>query len=530
MQQYQCGKCTKVFAYPSLLTAHLKSHEGEKPFKCGICARFFSNANAFRLHTESRHMVDGKFPCEICKEILNEATELIVHMKTHSEHDSLKCHSCCARFSSLKDLETHVCWNFGGKPLMCTLCNIEFVNTESYCQHACILNSTNRKCVCCLKELKSIWHLREHLITHTGEKPYHCELCLKSFRRKRELDIHKTKHFNEKCFQCSYCEKKFSSEAYLKQHIRNEHREKKFVCNICNHSFMHNSVLRNHMSFHIKTGNKKFGKRHERVGQLVTMSNLPQDSENEHQDSIQPSEKCKDNGGTGNLKLFETESEKLLQTSDNNKNLERKSEDLNKLQYSIPSETNNCSPDTFDKPSKYYVQCNANTLRCKICLQVFESLSFLLRHLKEYHNVGKPFKCDLCSRSFASAANLTQHQTSHKVPSGKYKCIHCGRNYRAMHKLREHLRCKHNELINDVTDLELEIQHNADNSNSGNNQISVMQENKNSYLDIQHLNSTHTFIPFDEKLLSSDTGDRILQLVPIEVTVNSEELGHELTE
>ena len=529
MQQYQCGKCTKAFAYPSLLTAHLKSHEGEKPFKCGICARFFSNANAFRLHTESRHMVDGKFPCEICKEILNEATELIVHMKTHNEHDSLKCHSCCARFSSLKDLETHVCWNFGGKPLMCTLCNIEFVNTESYCQHTCILNSTNRKCVCCLKELKSIWHLREHLITHTGEKPYHCELCLKSFRRKRELDIHKTKHFNKKCFQCSYCEKKFSSEAYLKQHIRNEHREKKFICNICNHSFMHNSVLRNHMSFHVKTGNKKFGKRHERVGQLVTMSNIPQDSENEPQDSIQPSEKCKDNGGTRSLKLFETESEKLLQTSDNNKNLERKSEDLNKLQYSMPSETNKCSPDTFDKPNKYYVQCNANMLRCKICLQVFESLSFLLRHLKEYHNVGKPFKCDLCSRSFASAANLTQHQTSHKVPSGKYKCIHCGRNYRAMHKLREHLRCKHNELINDVTDLELEIQHNADNSNSGNNQISVMQEN-NSYLDIQHLNSTHTFIPFDEKLLSSDTGDRILQLVPIEVTVNSEELGHEITE
>lgn len=529
MQQHQCGQCTKVFAYPSLLTAHLKSHEGEKPFKCGICARFFSNANAFRLHSESRHMVDGKFPCEICQEILNEATELIVHMKTHSENDTLKCHSCYARFSLLKDLETHVCGNFGGKPLKCTLCNIEYPDTASYCQHTCILNSNNRKCGCCLKELKSIWHLREHLITHTGEKPYHCELCLKSFRRKRELDIHKTKHLKEKCFQCTFCENKFSSEAYLKQHIRNEHREKKFVCNICNHSFMHNSVLRNHMSFHIKTGNRKFGKRHERVGQLVPMSNLTQDLENACEDNIQPPEEGKNNKGTENLKLFETGSEKLLQTCEN-KTLERKNEDSNKQQDSIPSETNKGSPDSFDKPGNSYVQCDADTLRCKICLQVFDSLSFLLRHLKEYHNVGKPFKCDLCSRSFASAANLTQHQTSHKVASGKYKCNHCGRNYKATHKLREHLRCKHNELINDVTDLELEIQHNADNSNNGDNQITEIQESKDSHLDIQQLNSTHTFIPFNEKLLSSDTGNRILQLIPIEVAVNSGGLGREITE
>ena len=529
MQQHQCGQCTKVFAYPSLLTAHLKSHEGEKPFKCGICARFFSNANAFRLHSESRHMVDGKFPCEICQEILNEATELIVHMKTHSENVTLKCHSCYARFSLLKDLETHVCGNFGGKPLKCTLCNIEYPDTASYCQHTCILNSNNRKCVCCLKELKSIWHLREHLITHTGEKPYHCELCLKSFRRKRELDIHKTKHLKEKCFQCTFCENKFSSEAYLKQHIRNEHREKKFVCNICNHSFMHNSVLRNHMSFHIKTGNRKFGKRHERVGQLVPMSNLTQDLENACEDNIQLPEEGKNNKGTENLKLFETGSEKLLQTCEN-KTLERKNEDSNKQQDSIPSETNKGSPDSFDKPGNSYVQCDADTLRCKICLQVFDSLSFLLRHLKEYHNVGKPFKCDLCSRSFASAANLTQHQTSHKVASGKYKCNHCGRNYKATHKLREHLRCKHNELINDVTDLELEIQHNADNSNNGDNQITEIQESKDSHLDIQQLNSTHTFIPFNEKLLSSDTGNRILQLIPIEVAVNSGGLGREITE
>ena len=529
MQQHQCGQCTKVFAYPSLLTAHLKSHEGEKPFKCGICARFFSNANAFRLHTESRHMVDGKFPCEICQEILNEATELIVHMKTHSENDTLKCHSCYAQFSLLKDLETHVCGNFGGKPLKCTLCNIEYPDTASYCQHTCILNSNNRKCVCCLKELKSIWHLREHLITHTGEKPYHCELCLKSFRRKRELDIHKTKHLKEKCFQCTFCENKFSSDAYLKQHIRNEHREKKFVCNICNHSFMHNSVLRNHMSFHIKTGNRKFGKRHERIGQLVPMSSLTQDLENACEDNIQPPEEGKNNKGTENLKLFETGSEKLLQTCEN-KTLERKNEGSNKQQDSTPSETNKGSPDSFDKPGNSYVQCDADTLRCKICLQVFDSLSFLLRHLKEYHNVGKPFKCDLCSRSFASAANLTQHQTSHKVASGKYKCNHCGRNYKATHKLREHLRCKHNELINDVTDLELEIQHNACNSNNGDNQITEIQGSRDSYLDIQQLNSTHTFIPFNEKLLSSDTGNRILQLIPIEVAVNSGGLGREITE
>uniref|UniRef100_A0A8C9YLI1 C2H2-type domain-containing protein n=1 Tax=Sander lucioperca TaxID=283035 RepID=A0A8C9YLI1_SANLU len=161
------------------------------------------------------------------------------------------------RFGTSGHLKRHMRSHTGKRPFSCSVCKKAFKQRGHLHKH--MRTHTGEKpfrCSVCKKAFKLSEYLQAHMRIHTGEKPFSCSVCKKAFTVSGNLQAHMRIHTGEKPFSCSVCKKAFTESGSLQKHMRIHTGEKPFSCSVCKKAFRVSGHLQAHMRIH--TGEKPF--------------------------------------------------------------------------------------------------------------------------------------------------------------------------------------------------------------------------------------------------------------------------------
>lgn len=106
------------------------------------------------------------------------------------------------------------------------------------------------KCDYCGAEFYRKFHLRLHLVSHTGHYPYKCVQCDKGFIRMSLLKRHEKMH---KSYDCNHCAAVFTKWSQLVAHKHKEHATIECKCSQCGRVFHSRRGLKCHEKVHVET-------------------------------------------------------------------------------------------------------------------------------------------------------------------------------------------------------------------------------------------------------------------------------------
>nr|XP_060617429.1 zinc finger protein 131 [Anolis sagrei ordinatus] len=183
--------------------------------------------------------VNNIYHCEKCNRTFKSFYHFKEHMKTHTM-ESYKCELCNKRYLRESALKQHLtCYHFD----------------EGAANKKQRSGKKIHVCQYCDKQFDHFGHFKEHIRKHTGERPFQCPNCHEFFARNSTLKCHLTachseagaKKGRKKLYECQVCNSIFNSWEQFKDHLVTHTGDKPNHCTLCDLWFMQGSELRRHL-------------------------------------------------------------------------------------------------------------------------------------------------------------------------------------------------------------------------------------------------------------------------------------------
>ncbi|XP_064795394.1 zinc finger protein 585A-like [Oncorhynchus masou masou] len=502
-----CCVCGKILTCTSQMERHLKSHSKARPFHCAICERSFKYKDSLKKHQEilghegiledfdlsvdhqqvevntescssplttkendTELLIKAFTPaptakehaCTVCGKILDCASHLATHMRSHSEERPYQCVNCEQRFKYKQSLNQHqryICkvnreessqmvdqhqeeesselvavnadtpetstsrlqlvhWCKKCGKCFDDICNLK-QHQESSCKEEkikvvfqCEKRKVVFKCDDCGKDFKGSSSLRTHKRIHN---PFYCSDCGRVLPNSIALDRHKLMQHKE--FQCTMCEKTFTLLGRLRDHYLHQHKfTGPYPCSQCEKTFTQLSYLVIHERVH--------------SGEYLYQCSVCHAKFNSANSLTIHSRKH-----TGEKPFLCWQCGKSFKAAG----------ELS-VHMGTHSEERPFSCSQCDMSYRTKLQMNSHIEQvhegvrypCTICGKQFYKAVSLKRH-ELTHTGERPFPCSYCTKTFITANEKRLHERYH-TGERPYKCQDCGKSFIQSGYLKSHRR------------------------------------------------------------------------------------------
>ena len=308
----------------SSLVDHKYIHTGQKPHKCPMCSFSTRRKGDITIHIK-RHLGIKRFKCDQCEATFVKKSSLARHIETHEKNRprNIKCDICDATFFNRVILRIHH-RNIHQRQMPTFFCKFEGCthgsNTQSELkQH--MRSHTKEKphlCTMCGQRTATRKAMTIHQRIHTGDKPYKCtyEGCSYAARFDSHLRRHVLVHTGAKPYKCPHCDYRSNIQENLRKHIKNSRKHKGMKMYKCNRCDEWEGDTMKEMINHIRSDHGIYVKRLDIANQTgIFQKDVLQGSANAETepDSIEQSEDMREDAGSSESAELDIVSLPLMQ-------------------------------------------------------------------------------------------------------------------------------------------------------------------------------------------------------------------------